>query len=395
MDSDGVAAASATDFSAITAHAHAQAKLAAWFSLQIVGGQVLMPLLVATFVLSKTARRDPTLVNLCGTFILTGFCGCLLLYAGKATGPEPSKGLCAFQAAVIVAGPPTWSIALLSLVFQTWNALDTDITKRPLTRPWKIAMIIAPYAVFLLWTIITASVRTPPPYPKSATRSRGCIPMNTHPLSLISPHEQRKLKGEPKNLHFPSTNAVSLVVTVTCIVIILFAGPSYCATIPPHKRIFTDSELIDPWFPFDNKQFLGLARIDWTCQKADLNVRLAVRLFLFMVYLFGGTVLSVWSIFDGHLDVTGRDMFVATSKRIPSITEFKPLMLSPLCHILERAVPTAVFIVFGTQTDVFHTWRSWLWRRGHSDTEQTLTDSLDDMDSKLESPVIVIGNPEP
>lgn len=55
-----------------------ETKLAIWFSFQILGGQIMMPILVATFVFSKTAKRDPTLVNLCGTFILTGFCGCLL-----------------------------------------------------------------------------------------------------------------------------------------------------------------------------------------------------------------------------------------------------------------------------------------------------------------------------
>lgn len=310
-----------------------ETKLAIWFSFQILGGQIMMPILVATFVFSKTAKRDPTLVNLCGTFILTGFCGCLLLYAGQAYGPEPSKGLCILQASLVTACPPTWSVAMLALVYQTWHSLDTKLKTRPISRRWKIFMVLAPYIAFLGWATITA------------------ILSGMHPAKVS--RKRRLLYCSLDYEHY--TNSVSIATTVACAVIIAFA-------------VRLGVRLFRAW------RFAHRAG-----QVPDVNFRLALRLVVFMLYIFGGTVFSVWSIFDRQMDTTGRDLFIAT-------------------------MGVAVFVVFGTQRDVVQAW--FFWRRPRStdsrlEDEKTLT--AHDIDAKFgehdlavsrsSTPVMVIANP--
>jgi len=49
----------------------------AWFSLNIIGGHFLVPILILTFLLSK-AKRDATLINFAIILVLTSIINCLL-----------------------------------------------------------------------------------------------------------------------------------------------------------------------------------------------------------------------------------------------------------------------------------------------------------------------------
>ena len=48
-----------------------------WFTANIVGGHVFLPILIATFLWTN-AKRHFTLVNLCVTFVITAILSCLL-----------------------------------------------------------------------------------------------------------------------------------------------------------------------------------------------------------------------------------------------------------------------------------------------------------------------------
>jgi hypothetical protein len=48
-----------------------------WFTLHIVAGHVLLPILIATFTFTGT-KRHITLVNLCIVFVFTSISSCLL-----------------------------------------------------------------------------------------------------------------------------------------------------------------------------------------------------------------------------------------------------------------------------------------------------------------------------
>ncbi|KAI0295238.1 hypothetical protein BC826DRAFT_909416 [Russula brevipes] len=88
-----------------TASPHVRVLIEVWFSFQIIGGHFLVPVLIATFLLTK-AKRDATLINLGVTLTLSSIFNCLLLYADQYVGPEPNRRLCIFQAACSARVPP-------------------------------------------------------------------------------------------------------------------------------------------------------------------------------------------------------------------------------------------------------------------------------------------------
>jgi hypothetical protein len=121
-----------------TASPHVRVLIDVWFSFQIIGGHVLVPILIATFLLTK-AKRDATLINLGVTLTLSSIFNCLLsvvprvppqaithppdsrLYADQYVGPEPNRRLCIFQAAAFGASAPMFVPALTPL-FSAFNA---------------------------------------------------------------------------------------------------------------------------------------------------------------------------------------------------------------------------------------------------------------------------------
>ncbi|KAJ3805591.1 hypothetical protein F5876DRAFT_81621 [Lentinula aff. lateritia] len=64
-----------------------------------------LPILLAIVLLSKRVQRHPTFVNLLIVFMVVGISSSLLVYAGKASGPEPSQALCLTQAALLYGMP--------------------------------------------------------------------------------------------------------------------------------------------------------------------------------------------------------------------------------------------------------------------------------------------------
>jgi hypothetical protein len=57
---------------------HPELVIAAWLSLQFIGGHLLCAILLMTLVISKKLKRHPTLYNLTATFILGGISDSLL-----------------------------------------------------------------------------------------------------------------------------------------------------------------------------------------------------------------------------------------------------------------------------------------------------------------------------
>ncbi|KAF8191624.1 hypothetical protein K438DRAFT_1762793 [Mycena galopus ATCC 62051] len=81
------------------------ALVAGFMFLQIFGGHFGMPLILLTTVLSKKVQRNPMLVNFCVCWFIYATSYTLVLYAGKQTGPEPPIELCVMQAAFVYGSP--------------------------------------------------------------------------------------------------------------------------------------------------------------------------------------------------------------------------------------------------------------------------------------------------
>ncbi|KAI0319263.1 hypothetical protein OF83DRAFT_1170343 [Amylostereum chailletii] len=260
----------------------------AWFTLNIIGGHFLLPILVATFLFTK-ARRDVTLINLLITMILTSVFSCLLLYTGEYMGTPPNKSLCLFQAATVNAGPPMWSTAIVVFVLYIWSSIGCGKVDPTRLNCGRVVMIVAPYAVFFPFLIVTILLGGR--HPETVTRSRRFLYCSTNqkPLDIAS-------------RVYTSINACIAVAFTVLIVIRFYRSYNY------HRRA----------------SGTGLP-----------TNTLAVRLCLFVLYSFIGLIFSAWNTFASHnVNTNARDMYIASL----SIT---------------------VFLIFGTQRDVFYAWYFW------------------------------------
>lgn len=142
----------------------ASTDLAVWLFFQIAAGHIALPILTATFLFAKTVRRIPALIVLCLTWIVSGVCSTLLFYVGEHKGPEPGKGLCIAQAALLEAVPPMTSTALVVLAYfvaRTYDDPDMGVKMRPRTRKELIRLImlcVLPFVAFGLFVAIGVNI---------------------------------------------------------------------------------------------------------------------------------------------------------------------------------------------------------------------------------------------
>ncbi|KAH9936389.1 uncharacterized protein B0H18DRAFT_1100981 [Fomitopsis serialis] len=134
--------------------------MAVWLFFQLAADHVLLPILVATFVLSRSVVRHSTLINLCCTWILSGVISSLLLYTGEATGPEPSKGLCTAQAALMSGVFPMTSVATLTLAYRTWRSCTPGKSqlREKASRPMRVTLLGSPYITLGVFCAIAAKL---------------------------------------------------------------------------------------------------------------------------------------------------------------------------------------------------------------------------------------------
>jgi len=129
--------------------------LTLYFVIQVIPSNLGLPILIATFLLAKSVKRHPLMINLCLCWILAGTLRCLLLYAGQASGNQPDKSLCATQSSLLSGIPPMLAIATLMLILHFRKSYDTR------NIPFNVyvihAMIAAPYFTLAVWAT-TASV---------------------------------------------------------------------------------------------------------------------------------------------------------------------------------------------------------------------------------------------
>lgn len=130
--------------------------------------QIVLPILVATFLFSKSAKRAPTLINVCITWIITGIISSLLLYTGKHVGPEPPKMLCVTQAALLDGQPPMASVAVFALMYQAYVSIRWP--KEKATKMRTYALLIAPYVTFFCYAMTAALLAVD--HPENVTRAR-------------------------------------------------------------------------------------------------------------------------------------------------------------------------------------------------------------------------------
>jgi hypothetical protein len=121
---------------------NAKALLNTFLVLHISSSHIGLPLLVITFLFSKNAKRHPTVINVCISWILSGISSIMLwvvilmcfqhnltvvlisLYAGQNTGPEPGKALCRAQTSLMYG---TWPMSVLAYGSPTQHWCTTHL----------------------------------------------------------------------------------------------------------------------------------------------------------------------------------------------------------------------------------------------------------------------------
>ncbi|KAF7784085.1 hypothetical protein Agabi119p4_250 [Agaricus bisporus var. burnettii] len=135
-----------------------------FLALQISGGQVGLPIIIATLVLSKKVARHPTLINFFCTWVIYSIVFCLLLYSG-GQGRPASEVLCQVQSVLIHGASPMCGVATLALVIQFWVTMQESPAQQQLvtlsrSSRWPATLrlrilLVLPYAVFVVFILAT------------------------------------------------------------------------------------------------------------------------------------------------------------------------------------------------------------------------------------------------
>jgi len=257
-----------------------------WVYMNLISNTILLPILVATFLFSKTLKRHPTLINVCVTWIASGIFACLLFYAGKHIGPEPSFELCVAQTSLLAGIAPMWSVAVLMLIYHMCRAFDAKAQNQPTNEMKNFFMLVAPYVTQVAFTIAGATMAVH--NPRDVSRDRKILYCSVKSFSL--------------------SNAMSIFVLMVGIGITVLLV-QLTLTLFRTWKVLTQSG-----------------------RGTAVEFSVILRVVVFGVYVFFGLCVSAIHLFDGSSVIP--DIFAASTG-------------------------TVVFLIFGTQADV---WRVWMWR---------------------------------
>ncbi|KDQ25756.1 hypothetical protein PLEOSDRAFT_1113565 [Pleurotus ostreatus PC15] len=290
-----------------------EALLNVWIYFNLVVNTILLPVLATTFLVSKRAKRHPTLVNVCMVWILSGFFSLLLFYAGQhdLSSPEPDKPLCVAQTSLLYGITPMWSVAVLMMVIHLNMAFDRCCRKDRLVGWRLVAMLSMPYLVLLAF--FTATLTISAKHPERVTRSR------------------RRLYCTLQ--YTPLFDTMAIFTAIVCLAITCLQGMS---THHVSDRIIPVAQSL-----IKIRRVVRLGTIlyrNWrairSARRTDgSEIQLLLRVLIFGVYVFVGMIVNIFSIF-------------AKSSAFPDI--------------FAATIGTGVFLIFGTQPDVLRVWCFWL-----------------------------------
>ncbi|KAF5385707.1 hypothetical protein D9757_005505 [Collybiopsis confluens] len=239
-----------------------------WIGFNFASGLVLLPILVLTFLLSnRVIKRHPSLINVCMTWILSGFFSLLLFFGGrsKPRDPEPSKALCIAQTSLLYGILPMWSVAVFILMYFILGVVNADGRSLRVGRGKMLMMLGAPYFAQFCFSVATLIVSLK--NPSKVTREDKALycALQFHPLS----------------------NAMYIFTFIVCLGIIML-------------EIQLGLLLYRNW--------RGLRRAG---QSTPFDVQLVVRVIVFGGFVFLGMFVDIISMFSQRSVVP--DMYAATA----------------------------------------------------------------------------------
>ncbi|KAI0734706.1 hypothetical protein C8Q72DRAFT_807313 [Fomitopsis betulina] len=124
-----------------------------YLALHITGGHVLLPLLIATLLLSNRVKRHPAVVNFCVTWVIYSVSYSLLLYSGQR---HPIEELCMVQLSMIYGSDAMVAAANLALAIQIWSTFYVPWAPIRVSQYGRfvrsVVMLAPPYIIFMAFS---------------------------------------------------------------------------------------------------------------------------------------------------------------------------------------------------------------------------------------------------
>ncbi|KAK7056844.1 hypothetical protein VNI00_002561 [Paramarasmius palmivorus] len=134
-------------------------EMGVWIYFNLVSSNILLPILVATFTFSKTAKRHATLINMCMTWIFSGIFSLLRFYEGLGqTSGGQSNTICLAQAYLMYGIMPMWAVAVLVMVVYIYGVINDCAFLKGKRRVALLLMLSAPYIAQASFTIAAVVV---------------------------------------------------------------------------------------------------------------------------------------------------------------------------------------------------------------------------------------------
>jgi len=162
------------------------APIAAFMTLQVLGGHVGMVLILSTILFSRRIVRHPVFVNFCVTMMLYALSYTLLLYTGQIANRLPNFSLCLIQTAMIYGAPAMGGMSVFMFTLHLYLVLRQSVGKMPQSWPKMrlFLMISAPYLAYLLLFIV--AIFTGYSRPDKVHRSRFYCTMNIGAVNMLA-----------------------------------------------------------------------------------------------------------------------------------------------------------------------------------------------------------------
>jgi len=273
---------------------------------------VLVPLLLATFAFSKRVSRHPTLFTLLLASVIYSFGTSILLYTGHDDGPQPPHALCLAQLSLIHGGLIMAAAAALSLVVYMLLTIPTLDGPRDVSIRTRVILGSMGPLTFVLYVLVLAEINEGKP--GTIIFSRGRV---THLCTFAT--------GTPTFI-------------VKAPIIVIGVGVSVALAVTGfilYKVIHLLRGTLGGW---KIREALRSPHGPW--------LRLLFRFIIFVLYVLVAAISCVAEIptKDGSVTHDAVDIVVGT-------------------------FPMALFLIFGTQTDVLRVWR--FWRRAKKGDPET------------------------
>ncbi|TFK36963.1 hypothetical protein BDQ12DRAFT_232379 [Crucibulum laeve] len=132
-----------------------------YLGLHIAGGQVGLPIIIATFLLAKNVTRHPSLINFCITWVIYSVCYCILGDVNDINSP-----VCFAQSALIHGAPTMSAVSTLVVVVEIWWTFREPTASRGTRWPRNTRLTLGltlPYIAFVVFTLISGVLQNQHP----------------------------------------------------------------------------------------------------------------------------------------------------------------------------------------------------------------------------------------